>query len=105
MGSSHRRGLSIFQDMSAVNTIIGSSSMPTGNDMTTGALTRSSTEAGRAGGVRGRNTHNRGLSIFTEEEVIDKIEQKQVCWLQIEKKRFYYEMNWCINEKLYGCIS
>jgi hypothetical protein len=71
--SSHRRGLSIFQDMGTVNTIIGSSaaSTPTAaNDITSTASTNSS----RGGeGPRGRNTHNRGLSIFADDEVVDKI--------------------------------
>jgi hypothetical protein len=72
--AAHRRGLSIFQDMSTVDTIIGSSStsaLPSGD--TTNTLARSSSAPSASEGVRSRNRHNRGLSIFAEDEVVDKI--------------------------------
>jgi len=77
--SSHRRGLSIFQDMSAVNTIIGSTSTSATpsvmNDVAASGVMRSS--SGERGN-RHNGQHNRGLSIFGEEEVVDKIVQNKI---------------------------
>lgn len=73
----HRRGLSIFQDMSTVNTIIGVS--PTGDNEASASLSRK--PAGSTSRERERShgppTHKRGLSIFGDEEVVDKIVQNK----------------------------
>lgn len=71
--TSHRRGLSIFQDMSAVNTIIGSTSEGTTTDQAIDDTERTSSRARSSSRANRRGSHNRGLSIFAEEEVINKI--------------------------------
>ena len=73
--ASHRRGLSIFQDMSAVNTLIGSTSRVTTTDQAVDGRERasSSTRARSSSRANRRSSHNRGLSIFTDEEVINNI--------------------------------
>ena len=73
--SSHRRGLSIFQDMSTVDTIIGAppSSNSEGNDES--AVSHSTQQYASRSSMnssKGKN-HNRGLSIFSEDAVQDKI--------------------------------
>lgn len=65
----HRRGLSIFQDMNTVNSIIGSTEQSS-NYLTVHPSPTSNREGFRA---QGHGGHNRGLSIFADEEVVDKI--------------------------------
>lgn len=68
--SQHRRGLSIFQDMAAVNTIIGSNER---NDVNSSYSTTSSSSPNSR---QGPSLHNRGLSIFADEEIMGKIVDK-----------------------------
>uniref|UniRef100_A0A6V2CYR2 WRKY19-like zinc finger domain-containing protein n=1 Tax=Ditylum brightwellii TaxID=49249 RepID=A0A6V2CYR2_9STRA len=63
----HRRGLSIFQDMSAVDTIIGNGSMPP-------PKTKSQKEKEE----RLKHGHRRGLSLFTDEKMTEAIIQNNM---------------------------
>ncbi len=70
--SQHRRGLSIFQDMAAVNTIIGSTER---NDVNS---SYSTTSASSPESRQAPSLHNRGLSIFADEEIMGKIVDKKL---------------------------
>lgn len=70
----HRRGLSFFQDMSTVNTIINSS-----QDRSTCGLVDHKTQCSPCPqDEKKKATHKRGLSLFSEKEVQEKIIQNVI---------------------------
>ena len=73
----HRRGLSIFQDMSTVNTIIGVPTSAGHNETAPSLSRRPATISREREGSHGPPSHKRGLSIFNDEEVVDKIVQNK----------------------------
>lgn len=73
-GRHHRRGLSVFQDMSTVNTIINGTQDRPANGVVDHKLQRSSCpQDGNDPALYGKATHKRGLSLFSENEVQEKI--------------------------------
>ena len=69
-GSEHRRGLSVFDDMNAVNQTFDGEEL-NGKD---GTSPSSSAKPEQQQNAR----HTRGLSIFSEQEVVEKIIKKQI---------------------------